>query len=110
VSEPTTCPECGRAVKGERGLRDHVRDKHDGSVESEASDPRSLLRRGVDAVVDTVGCFGFMLAVPVGLTVFWLAVSYVLMVALWAFGDGELSAFPEYLVFPESCWPNTPPC
>jgi hypothetical protein len=51
-----------------------------------------------------------MLAVPLALAGVWIVVSYVLMVVLWAFGDGGLHPFPEHLVLPESCWPSTEPC
>ena len=58
--------------------------------------------RGSPAPRETAGVVGFGLWITVGLPLtllaFWVAVSYLLMVAGWILGLGELQAFPELYV------------
>lgn len=107
-----TCPECEAVLPTAHAVRRHAKRSHPSADEAERW-PRRSLRRTWGAAVDTVGCIGFVLVLPVGLFAFWVAVSYVVMVVGWLVGAGELHAFPEVLIIPgsDSCWPyHDGPC
>src|SRR4051794_3906869 len=41
------------------------------------------------------GCLGIVFGLPVACCAFWLGVSYVVMIAAWVFGAGDLHPFPH---------------
>lgn len=115
--KPFVCAECGRRLRSERGLADHCFTKHDGP-KPEASAKPTKWRAFLDEVRDTGESilylpvlFSMLVGMMVVLTIPWIVLSYVVMVAAWLLGSGELHPFPEWLLIPgDSCWPGTPPC
>jgi hypothetical protein len=112
------CPECHQPIRNAARLERHRARVHGVGI-AKAPTPNPSPARRVARVIwapiysagefllGVGGCVGTLLFVPVALIVFWVAVSYVVMVVAWAFGLGDLHAFPEVLLIPDNdCGPG----
>jgi hypothetical protein len=73
----------------------------------EVPDERPARSWGREAIADGVGAVWIVAGAPIALAALWIAVSYVVMLVGWATGSTDLHAFPELLLIPTSCAPQT---